>query len=515
MIKKVRKETIPLSLYLSDVKNGDISKDQDVQRGFCSDNSFVNELAVTILTEDYLPPIILGEIRYDKNLVQKYVVDGNQRTVAMSKIRYGKYRISQSIENSVIKYQEKKRDENGVVIKNENDDIEWESKTFDIKGKRFEDFPEPLQKKFDTYQLETVIHQECTKEDLSFLVRRYNNHRSMNTSQRLLTYMDVHARKIKSIAENRFFKDSIHYSERQSVNGIYQRAVGEAVMCCFHEDSWAAISKKNGIFLNENATSEEFDTVDDYTKRMEAVCRDNFCDIFIPKNIPVWIAVFKEFTTFGLPDDKFVDFLNAFTNDLKNHEIDGKSWEYWNSQKSTKDSKTIHGKIDYLKNLIRMYFNIDGLLIKKPDITDKKENTKIIKNVTVNNEQEININQDKDTMNNIAENNSNVELLDYNSILRFLKSSVSDDITVEDLKVYREDLETLTLDVDNKSKLLEPVNYKSLFAIMAYAYKNDIELDKWFVEYFKKENTYETDQTKNYLKMRNSLITFTKNVNVA
>jgi hypothetical protein len=50
---------------------------------------------------------------------------------------------------------------------------------------------------------------------------------------------------------------------------------------------------------------------------------------------------------------------------------------------------------------------------------------------------------------------------------------------------------------------------------MAYAYKNDIELDKWFVEYFKKENTYETDQTRNYLKMRNSLITFTKNVNVA
>lgn len=99
--------------------------------------------------------------------------------------------------------------------------------------------------------------------------------------------------------------------------------------------------------------------------------------------------------------------------------------------------------------------------------------------------------------------------------MRFLKSSVSEDITVEDLKIYRDDLEMLTLEVDNKSNLLETANYKSLFGIMAYAYKNDIELDKWFVEYFKKENTYETDQTRNYLKMRNSLITFTKNVNVA
>ena len=509
MIKKVRKETIPLSLYLSDVKNGDISKDQDVQRGFCSDNSFVNEIAVTILTEDYLPPVILGEIRYDENLVQKYVVDGNQRTVALSKIRYGKYRISQSIENSVIEYQEKKRDENGVVLKNENDDIEWESKTFDIKGKRFEDFPEQLQKKFDTYQLETVIHQECTKEDLSFLVRRYNNHRSMNASQRLLTYMDVHARKIKSIAENRFFKDSIHYSERQSVNGIYQRAIGEAVMCCFHEDSWASASKKNGIFLNENATSEEFDAIDNYTKRMEVVCKDDFCDVFIPKNIPMWIATFKEFTTFGLPDKKFVDFLNAFVNGLKNYEIDGKSWEYWNSQTGTKGSKIIHGKIDHLKKLIRMYFNIDGSLIKRSEVhVNKSENVK----TNTNNMAESN---HKNNVVNVTENNNSIEPLDYNGILRFLKSSVSEDITVEDLKIYRDDLETLTLEVDNKSNLLETANYKSLFGIMAYAYKNDIELDKWFVEYFKKENTYETDQTRNYLKMRNSLITFTKNVNVA
>lgn len=331
----------------------------------------------------------------------------------------------------------------------------------------------------------------------------------MNASQRLLTYMDVHARKIKSIAENRFFKDSIHYSERQSVNGIYQRAIGEAVMCCFHEDSWASASKKNGIFLNENATSEEFDAIDNYTKRMEVVCKDDFCDVFIPKNIPMWIATFKEFTTFGLPDKKFVDFLNAFVNGLKNYEIDGKSWEYWNSQTGTKGSKIIHGKIDHLKKLIRMYFNIDGSLIKRSEVhVNKSENVK----TNTNNMAESN---HKNNVVNVTENNNSIEPLDYNGILRFLKSSVSEDITVEDLKIYRDDLETLTLEVDNKSNLLETANYKSLFGIMAYAYKNDIELDKWFVEYFKKENTYETDQTRNYLKMRNSLITFTKNVNVA
>ena len=150
-----------------------------------------------------------------------------------------------------------------------------------------------------------------------------------------------------------------------------------------------------------------------------------------------------------------------------------------------------------------MYFNIDGSLIKRSEVhVNKSENVK----TNTNNMAESN---HKNNVVNVTENNNSIEPLDYNGILRFLKSSVSEDITVEDLKIYRDDLEMLTLEVDNKSNLLETANYKSLFGIMAYAYKNDIELDKWFIEYFKKENTYETDQT------RNSLITFTKNVNVA
>ena len=88
MLAKVREETVPSTIYLDEVKSGDISENQDVQRKFCSDNSFINGIAVTILTGNYLPPLIIGEIPVIDGIVQKYIVDGMQRTTALRKIRY-------------------------------------------------------------------------------------------------------------------------------------------------------------------------------------------------------------------------------------------------------------------------------------------------------------------------------------------------------------------------------------------------------------------------------------------
>ena len=47
MVNKVREENIPLINYISEVKDGDVSDNQDVQRYFCSDKPFVNGIGVT------------------------------------------------------------------------------------------------------------------------------------------------------------------------------------------------------------------------------------------------------------------------------------------------------------------------------------------------------------------------------------------------------------------------------------------------------------------------------------
>ena len=70
MTKKVRKMSMALETYLNDVNEEDISTDQDVQRVFCQDKKFVDELVITVLTEDYIPPIILGEIESEDGITK-------------------------------------------------------------------------------------------------------------------------------------------------------------------------------------------------------------------------------------------------------------------------------------------------------------------------------------------------------------------------------------------------------------------------------------------------------------
>ena len=58
---KPRKQTYTMEMYLNKIRDKDIRNDADVQRHFVWSNEQVNELIVTALTDDYIPPIILGE----------------------------------------------------------------------------------------------------------------------------------------------------------------------------------------------------------------------------------------------------------------------------------------------------------------------------------------------------------------------------------------------------------------------------------------------------------------------
>ena len=104
-----RKQTYTLERYLQQISEDDISNDADTQRNFVWGKESINELIVTVLTDDYIPPIILGE-KEDSQLV---IVDGGQRSFALTSFRNGNYKITSSIENSVIPYKKKVKDDNG------------------------------------------------------------------------------------------------------------------------------------------------------------------------------------------------------------------------------------------------------------------------------------------------------------------------------------------------------------------------------------------------------------------
>ena len=81
---------------------------------------------------------------------------------------------------------------------------------------------------------------------------------------------------------------------------------------------------------------------------------------------------------------------------------------------------------------------------------------------------------------------------------------------------YEETLNDLeNVSIKDGSKLLETANRLSLLCLVAYSYKNDIDLEEWLEDYAAKNNTYFVDQAKNFDVMINSLLSFNSKMAVA
>ena len=123
---------------------------------------------------------------------------------------------------------------------------------FDIRGKKFSDLPEELKDRFNGYQLETAVHQECDITEISKLVRKYNNHTAMNQAQRAFTYVDAFAGEIRRIIDNRFFLDMYTCNRNDRKNGTLERIVGDMVLLCNYPDQYKKDTKLGFKWLNEN-----------------------------------------------------------------------------------------------------------------------------------------------------------------------------------------------------------------------------------------------------------------------
>ena len=63
MYNNVSETVQSLKDYLGDIRNENISESADAQRKFCSSNTFIDGLGVTILNHSYLHSLILGEVK--------------------------------------------------------------------------------------------------------------------------------------------------------------------------------------------------------------------------------------------------------------------------------------------------------------------------------------------------------------------------------------------------------------------------------------------------------------------
>ena len=94
-MKNIRKQTFTLEQYLKDMKAEKIRTDQECQRlsGQWNPN-MINELITSVLTDDYIPPIILGEETTANGITRQWIIDGLQRSSTLSLFRYGNTKIN-------------------------------------------------------------------------------------------------------------------------------------------------------------------------------------------------------------------------------------------------------------------------------------------------------------------------------------------------------------------------------------------------------------------------------------
>ena len=472
-----------------------------------------SELISDVLQANSLLQIVISE-EIKAGIIMHWLIDGKQRSTNLKDYLEDGFAISKNVQRYMIEYQTDKTDEDGNVILNEDGFPIPERKTFDIRGKKFSQLPEELQDKFKDYQVPVMLNLNCTKKDIAYDIARFNRCRPMNVSQSgWLGLEESYAEYVDKILKMDFFKvdcDKSSYSNTNIKNGSLRRVIIEAIMTSKYLSHFDKDFGKMCIYLTENANESVF--IDFYLtlEKLFNVLKGDTSDIFNNKNSFLWFALFDKFIEYGVEDDKFNDFIQEFKETLHSKEIDGVTYDCLNGQKGTKDRSSVTKRFNHLLTLMREYLHIEDSVeesesdVIKDDLFDTEvveesdDKKPIIAEVT-----------EYSAIGNKEIEHVSGEVVDKDT-LEFVKMCVDDGVTDTDILDYEEDLDVVTLDVDNNSKLLDGVNHKSLIALIAYAYKMDEDIDDWFKDYFKRTNTYEIDQKRNYLNMRNDLISFNK-----
>ena len=465
----VRNKTISEPYTNSEISEmfrlGMLRKDHPLQRPSDQWEIFYRDGFISTVIKNELFDSIKVCEQLEKNCVNIWVIDGIQRLTTINQYKDGKFKLGKNIEKPIVSYQVLRKDENGDNVIDEDGNRIYDNVEFDIRGKGYDDLPEELQFKFRNCSVTLVKHLDCDDDEIGYHIRRYNHQKSMNANQTSITYMDSTAKKVKKLSNNhKFFrsKDYGNYSEKERKNGSIDRVVAESMMTSFHLDDWQKQGKNMGLYLNENATDEEFETLSDNLDRLEAVIdAENEGKLFTCKDSFIWIGLFNRFTELDVEDTRFPEFLKAFMAELHSKEIDGETYDSIVENRATKDKSVITKKIELLEKLMKEYFSVE-------DETKMSDEEFIVENV-------------------------GLEVEDV----------------IKDKELYEQTLDDLLENtVRMESKLRNPENRQSLLAMVAYSYNQDIDPEEWMTGYAKNNNTYFVDQKRNYLHMRKDLEEF-------
>lgn len=418
-----------------------------------------------ILQNNPLPHLIFAE-QIINGVAVTWNLDGKQKSTNAYEFYNNKFKINKDVRRWNIEYQTKQVDVNGNIILRNNLPV-FESKTFDIRGKKFQDLPDELKERFFDYTFHCTQYLNCSDEDIEYHICRYNEGVRLNGSEKGMGEIGTkYAALIKEIASMSFFTERGGYKVSEFNNGTMNRVITESIMAINFLNDWKKKPEEMCSFMKDKVNEQTFENFTDIVERLDAVVTDNVCEMFDSKDSFLYFGLFARFINTGMDDRKFIEFMTEFgTNHLLHvKEVEGITYKSLcvdenGKSKGTKDKNIIISKMKLLEGLMCEFLNVE---------TDERAEEVI-------------------------------------SAIDFVRENINPKTSEEDIADYEEDLDVLTLDVDNTSNLLDEHNRNSLIAIIAYSYKEDKQLDTWWKDYFNRKDTYERDQKKNYLHMKQDL----------
>lgn len=447
------------------IENRTIRFDHPLQRE--SDQwspSMKGNLVSDILQGNPLPEIVFAE-QIINGMPVIWDLDGKQRCTNCYSYANDEFKVSRNIRRWEITYIAQIRDENDKPVLDENGFPTSEYKTFDIRNKKFSQLPKELQEKFLDYTFKCDQYLNCDSEEIAYHIIRYNEGKAMTKAQKGITRIgEEFAMMVKSISAMPFFREMGGYKLSEAKNGTLERVVVESVMASKYLDDWKKEQEYICEYLKDNATSEDFDDFEDMVTRLENVMTDEVADMFDSKDSFLWFGLFARFVKTGKDDKQFIEFMAEFIQSLHSKEIDGVSFDKLcvnantGNTRGTKDKNMVLSKMELLETLMNEF-----LLVNKEDLEEV-------------------------------------------STLDFVRENVNPDITEEDVELYSDMLDDLTLEVDNSTKLLDEHNRPSLIALVGYACENEVDdkLADWIKNFFAANMTYKVSQKENYTYMVNS-----------
>lgn len=451
-----------------------------------------SNLISDLLQGNAIPPLLLAE-QYINGVAYKWLLDGKQRLVgAIYSYLNDGFKISRNVERNMIEYQANEQDENGNIVCDSYGIPKKINCEFDIRNKKFSQLPKELQERFKNYNLQITLNLNCTKEQIEYDIRRYNQSKPMSVAQKGVTYLGEDFTKIvKTLSAKPFFKEKGNYSPSEAYNGKLDRTIIESIMSINFLDKWNKSNDVNCSYLKENAKVKQFNVLESIIDRLYDVVTDEVNDLFDSKNSFVWFTLFDRFTKTKIgrsetEDEKFVEFLAAYKEELHSRKIDGMTTEDIDYNAGTKGRVAVRKKLEHIEALMNEFLGIEvseGVESFNTNDTIDSYISEFCSTNLMNNAVSGDVNKVRAAVGSMMFVNGFNDYSDK-AIQEYISGNNYSENDISDMELYSSVLNDWSSDIDKNSRIFDIENIPVLLKVISKSYEKEMD-ENFCIEWFK------------------------------